>query len=295
MDTFERLRSSRGLTDNERTIVAYVLDHPEETARISSRELARRTYTSPTAVLRLSKKLGFENYNALKVNIVSDLKRAPLRETDIHAGDNALAVLGKVAELEQTVIARMRELVSVDELRQATDLVRAARYLDLMGIDANATLCAYACHLFATAGCIATPWHELDRMVYLSLSAPADHVVLLVSRSGTDKSLVEAASNLRQRQVETIALTADVSSPLAASCAHCFEVPRSEGSGFLADVEFFTAGKYLVDTLYAQLVSDSYAEVASLVDRYAELYSKELDRGHAGAEPGAPAKNTQRS
>lgn len=291
MDTFDRLRSSRGLTDNERTIVSYILDHPEETARISSRELARRTYTSPTAVLRLSKKLGFENYNALKVNIVSDLKRAPLQETDIRAGDNALAVLGKVAELEQTVIARMRGSVSVDELRQATDLIRAARYVDLMGVDANATLCEYASHLFAMAGCIATPWHELDRMVYFSLGAPSDHVVILVSRSGLDKTLVQVADNLSHRSVETIALTSDVASPLARASSHRFEVPRSESFGFLADVVFFTAGKYLVDTLYAQLISDSYGEVAALVDRYAQLYAQELDRGRAGGG----SRNTQRS
>lgn len=279
MDTFDRLRNSDGLTDNERTIVAYILDNPEETARISSRELARRTYTSPTAVLRLSKKLGFENYNDLKVNIVSDLKRAPLGDVDIHSGDNALAVLGKVAELEETVIARMREEVSPAELRRVTRLVNQSRYVDLMGVDANAALCEYASHLLVMAGCIATPLHDLDRMTYLSLGAPADHLAFLVSRSGTDKTLVEAANNLRARGIETVALTGYATSPLAQACGHRFVLAREGIAGNLADIAFFTAGKYLVDTLYAQLVSDSYDEVASLVDHYAELYRAELDRG----------------
>lgn len=283
MDTFDRLRGSKGLTDNERAIVAYILDNPEETARISSRELARRTYTSPTAVLRLSKKLGFENYNALKVNIVSDLKRAPLGDVDIRSGDNALAVLGKVAELEQTVIARMREDIPSAELKAVTSLVNASRYVDLLGVDANAALCAYVSHLLVMAGCIATPISDLDRMIYLSLGAPRDHIVFLVSRSGTDKTLVEAANNLRERGVETVALTAYDGSPLHVACAHRFVLSYHGVVGNLADVAFFTAAKYLMDTLYAQLVSDSYDEVATLVDHYAELYHTELDRGgHTG-------------
>lgn len=283
MDTFDKLRESTGLTDNERAIVAYILDNPEETARISSRELARRTYTSPTAVLRLSKKLGFENYNALKVNIVSDLKRAPLGDVGIRSGDNALAVLGKVAELEQTVIARMREDVSAGELRRVTGLVNASRYVDLMGVDANATLCEYAAHLLVMAGCIATPLHEMDRMIYLSLGAPRDHIVFLVSRSGTDRTLLEAAANLSAHGVETVALTAHAASPLARACSHSFVLAYEDVRGRLADVAFFTAGKYLIDTLYAQLVSDSYDEVADLVDHYAALYASELDRGRGAA------------
>lgn len=279
MDTFDRLRQSKGLTNNERAIVAYILENPEETARISSRELARRTYTSATAVLRLSKKLGFENYNALKVNIVSDLKRAPLGDVDIRKGDNALAVLGKVAELEQTVIARMREDVSAAELKAVTGLVNASRYVDFLGVDANAALGAYACHLLVTTGCIATPVSNMDHMIYLSLNAPRDHVAFLVSRSGTDKTLVEAAKNLRACGVETVALTADGSSPLSLACSHRFVLAYHEVEGNLANIAFYTAGKYLIDTLYAQLVSDSFDEVARLIDHYGALYTNELDRG----------------
>ena len=59
------------LNGNEKQILQYITEYIDDVPYLSSRELARRTYTSSTAVLRMVKKLGFSNYNDFKLNISS--------------------------------------------------------------------------------------------------------------------------------------------------------------------------------------------------------------------------------
>ena len=88
MDALQQLHDDRHFSENERSIAHYLLDYPEEAAHISSRELARRTFTSASAVLRFCKKLGFENYNDFKIIVVSELKSADLASTMIASGEH---------------------------------------------------------------------------------------------------------------------------------------------------------------------------------------------------------------
>ncbi|MCI1664794.1 MAG: MurR/RpiR family transcriptional regulator [Atopobiaceae bacterium] len=287
MDAFDRLRSSRELSENDRAIAGYVLDHPEETSRISSRELARRTYTSATAVLRFCKRLGFDNYNEFKVNIVSDLKRADLGDTSITEGDNAVSICNKMAALTEHVISETKRIVSPEALQEIASLLGEVSYVDIVARDLNATVAGTATHLFAREGKLATVLSEMDKIVYCSLSMPAGHVVFLISRTGTDTTLVEAAKNLRERGIATVAMVANASSPLATTCDYVLEVFYYNEFERFGDIIFATAVTYLFDVLCAMLYSADSTEIGQLNRIYDQIYFSRLDRGHElGASTG---------
>lgn len=278
MKTLETLRTSQHLTENEQAIARYVLDHPEEAARLSSRELSRRTHTSPTAVLRFSKKLGFENYNEFKVNIVSELKSLDLASTMIARDEPAVSVLNKLAALEAQVIEETKRKASPEVLEAIAARMAAATYVDFFAHDANATVAHYASHNLLMAGRICVVYEDLDRMIYSSWELPRDHLAILISKSGTDRAVCVAASNLRERGVSTVALTANVSSPLARSCDHVLEgfyYPQFEKFG---DVVFSSAAKYLFDVLFVMTFSKDYDRVRALNRAYDHLYYGQLDR-----------------
>ena len=54
------------LTRIEENIAQYIIEHQEELEKLSTRAIAKATYTSSSAVIRLAHKLGFEGYNDLK-------------------------------------------------------------------------------------------------------------------------------------------------------------------------------------------------------------------------------------
>ena len=59
----KQLEKDYKLNENDLFIARYILEHSEEIPLLSSHQLAKETFTSPTAIIRFVKKLGFESYN----------------------------------------------------------------------------------------------------------------------------------------------------------------------------------------------------------------------------------------
>lgn len=278
MDVFQSLRQSRELTENERMIAGYVLDHPEEVSRMSSRELARRTYTNPTAVLRFSRKLGFDNFNDFKVNIVSDLKRARMDGVRVRATDAPVAVCDKIAHLDARIVEETKRKLSMRTLEEVAGLVGRAASVDFFATDINAAVARYATHILCLAGKLCCVYESLDRSVYSAMALPADHVAFLVSKSGMDRSLLEVADVLRRRGVPTVAITASPNAPLAGRCAHVLEAFYFTRSERFGEMVFGTSCKYLYDTLFAMAYARDVGRVEGLARAYDVLYYERLDR-----------------
>lgn len=66
----EQFKKDFKLNENDLFIIQYIIEHSEEITSYSSHQLAKETYSSPTAVIRLVKKIGFENYNDFKLNYI---------------------------------------------------------------------------------------------------------------------------------------------------------------------------------------------------------------------------------
>ena len=101
---FSNLLEHENLSPVERQLAVYVTEHLDEIPKLSSRELARRTFTSSTAIIRFVRKLGFENYNDFRVNLASYLKSLPLEDIRINGDEDYLLVLNKLTELEVDTI-----------------------------------------------------------------------------------------------------------------------------------------------------------------------------------------------
>ena len=282
MGTFERIRDAKRFSETECAIARYMLEHPEECAHISSRELARRTFTSATAVLRLCRKLGFENYNDFKVNIVLELKSADFTNTMIVDGETALGAMNKIASLEAQVIDETRRAASSAALEEITRRLVDARYIDILATDANAEMARYASHNFFYTGRICTIYDDLDKMTFLALDPPESHAAFLISKSGTDNTILTAGRLFRHRGVSTIALTANLDSPLAHACDHVLEGFYYPEIGRFGDLVFGAAAQYLFDVLFVMLYANDTKRVRTLNNAYDELYYSELDRAVPG-------------
>ena len=58
--------STKKFTEREKMIAAYILENSEKVIHMSSRELARNTFTNATTIVRFVKKLGYSSYNDFK-------------------------------------------------------------------------------------------------------------------------------------------------------------------------------------------------------------------------------------
>ena len=61
------------LTDTEIEIADFILENKSDVINDSTQTLAQKTMTSPAAIIRFSKKIGFSGFSQLKIELAKDL------------------------------------------------------------------------------------------------------------------------------------------------------------------------------------------------------------------------------
>lgn len=196
----------------------YVLDHPDEVALVSMREVARNAGVQPSTMTRLAKFLKLDGYEDIR----SDHARAiRLRAEGFAAqqerahGDEGLAP--QMLQSLSLQIARLAEPASLARLEAATARLAQAQRIHVLGLR--------SCHLVA--------WHFHYVMTLLGkqtrhLDGPAGtlgdglmrvdegDVLLAISVNPYARHTLELAELARQKGLGVVAITDSEVSPLTA-------------------------------------------------------------------------------
>ena len=81
MGLIQQMKKQENMTERERDICNYMLEHPERVETISSRELGHATFTSAASVTRLCQKLGQKGFPEFKLQFVRELQNGQIEET----------------------------------------------------------------------------------------------------------------------------------------------------------------------------------------------------------------------
>ena len=65
-----KFTSGKNLTDLELSILDYIVENIEEIQDVGVRDIANATFTSPSSVIRLSKKMGFTGYTDMYYSLL---------------------------------------------------------------------------------------------------------------------------------------------------------------------------------------------------------------------------------
>ncbi len=284
----DELVKSVRLSPNEEAIASYVEAHSEEIPSLSAHELARRTYTSTSAVLRFVKKLGFAGYNDFRLHIVTSLKDVALADLDIIGGEDTLTMVSKMSELECRTIERAKDLLSIEELEQACSALRAAQHIDFIANDANAAIAEHATHNFFLLGKIAAIYHSNDFQLLTSLSADATHIAIVITKYGETPFINDAAKMFKERGIPTIAILSPLDRFLEGLCDYTFYGISDPQFEFIGGIQFDISAKYLLDLFFASVYAHDYEKHSELVHAYHQAYQKALHPGHDPAQCTGP-------
>lgn len=275
-DIIKKVEKDYQFNPNDTVILAYIVEHLDEVVHLSSHQLAKLTYSSPTAVIRFVKKLGFVNYNDFKLNIRTFLNKYYLEEMSILVKESHYAIQQKLAEIEKSVIDQTKDHLDAHILNQAMDLIIKNKYIDIIANDANACIGQYASHLFLSTGKIVTVYQNSDKQLRLSLNADETHTVILISKHGKNKHLLKVADLLIQRHIPLIVITSQEDSALSHKKAIFLYGEVHTSFGNLKDMVFYISLKYIFDLIYTILVSIDLKSLKELDDLYGYLYYKGL-------------------
>ena len=70
----QKLESLESLSPNEKEVAHYILKNKEDIEKLSINEISKKTFTSPSTVVRLAQKCGYHGFKELKEALHDETK-----------------------------------------------------------------------------------------------------------------------------------------------------------------------------------------------------------------------------
>lgn len=276
INELNELKRMNKLTSTEQGIVNYILTNPEELEKISSRQLAELTYTSPATVVRICQKLGFSGYSEFKIKYLQEVNQTPRmdqinRTNPITSEDSLHRIVNKVAALEITAIEQTKKGIDLDQLNRVSELLNQATCIDFYAFDNNLHLAKNACSHFLYAGKQAVIHDSSNAQFMQAFASVEGHIAIIISRTGENPMLYRIANVLHERKIPLLVLTESRHSSLAKiSTEHLYlyNVHRFTDMGTIL---FQTSVQYLFDLLFAILFSRNFENSVKQNEMYEEI------------------------
>lgn len=132
-------------------IADFLLENYRGLAALSTRQLAKLTYTSSAAIVRFSQKLGFEGYMDLKIQFMAEMMQyvnQPRKDEGFCGKDTVRIIMEKVVHLEVNALKETYTKLSPALMIRAVETIKKAGHLDFYATDDNIHLASLAASNF---------------------------------------------------------------------------------------------------------------------------------------------------
>lgn len=227
-----------GLSGQLQQAARYLLEHPNEVALVSMRELARHAGVQPATMTRLAKALGLDGYEDLRAHYAKALRQggsgfaAQVRATTLESPEGSERAEQVLKGLNQQV-ARLDEPRTLRSITAMAERLATARRVYVAGLR--------SCHAVA--------WHFHyvmsllgERSVLLDgiggsggdalMRATADDVLLAISITPYAQETLALAEFAAAKGVGTLCITDSEVSPLVVNAEHAIICPTANPGFF---------------------------------------------------------------
>ncbi len=263
--TYSSLRTA------EQRVADFILKHPDELIYLTVTELAEKTNTSESTVVRLCQKIGYKGYQEFKIMLARDLvEPTNAIYAAIEPGDSLQTIKTKVFQANAQALRDTIEVLTDAELELAVRAIATARRVEVYGVGGSNPLALDAYHKFLKLGIAVVALSDGDMMAMSSSLLQKGDVALGISHTGASRDVTDALSNAQRNGATTICITHRSTSPITK----------------VADIKLFTAAKQtafrsdasssriaqltIIDTLYVGVALSGYENSVEMIRRTRE-------------------------
>lgn len=240
------------LTEAEKKIAGFILETPEKAVRMTARELAEVCQTAQSAVVRLSKSLGFSGFRELKIELAASLGRQePTLPHSPH--DDVEAVFRKVFASSVATLRDTLSLLDFDMLRTLSDILQKAERIHIFGVGTSSPVAQDAAYRFSQMGLTAYAYSDVLFMNVAAGNMKKGDVAIGISHSGQTRAVVDAILRAKEAGAVTVALTSFRESLLAKTSTHKIVVYSDEENYPVEAVSARVAHMCVMDALMMTL------------------------------------------
>lgn len=270
-------------TKNEKVVIDYLLKQQENIESMTTASIAKETFTSKSTLVRIAKKLNFSGWSTLKKELLNEIEYVNQSIVSIDANipftkkDSLRSIAYKIATLEKETIQETYDLMSHDQLREATTILDRANQIHLFAVSNNLLLAQRFKHYMSRIHKTVFI-HSLQSEIFFEASmARSDSCAIIISYTGETKELLEVNNLLKKQNIPVILLTSIGENSLTKSNNIIFKIATKEKmyskiASYSTDISI----EYILDTLYSTYFHLHYDQNLS----FKTSISKAIEKNH---------------
>lgn len=267
------------LRPSEARIAKLFLADPAAAAGLSIALVAERCETSTTSVVRFCKRIGYDSYRDLRIDLTREATResiganSQLVDTrDIDRNDRLDEVVAKIALNETLSIADTASNLDLSALELAITAVLAARRIDVFGVGASSVVRLDLQQKLTRIGLTTLGWDDAHSAWTAASVLGTDCVAIAISHSGATTDTLAYIELARKAGAHTIVITNFADSPVALAADIVLTTAARENSFRSGALGSRIAQLMVVDCLFTGVAQASYdRSMAALTHTYSAI------------------------
>lgn len=247
------------LSARRRSLIQAILENPDETYFLSSRELARRYEVDPSTVVRTVQALGYERYADftadLREHFVTRITPYRIMEATAREAGSVVDHVRHSLERDMRNLTRLGSRLNAEEVVELARRIQRSRRILVVGVDLAASLGWFLAYGLTPLGLDAeAPAGSAGILRHKVRVLTPEDLLVAISFGRCLRNTVEAVLLARDRGIPTFGITDSDTTPIARNC----------DAYLLADISSSTfSGSYVAPLALLNAVLLACAELQS--------------------------------
>lgn len=261
------------LTDTEKNIADVVLLMPADVVKMTAKELADRSGTVPSAVVRFCKSVGVKGFSDFKISLSADLggKTPTAGMLPVSEGDSSQQVFSKVFASGINTLEDTLSMINFSQTETIVQLLQQASRVVFFGVGTSSVIAMDAQYRFAQLGMPTSACTDILFMNVTAANLKKGDVAVGISHSGSTKATVDALRRAKKAGAATVAISSFAHSRLAEECDHRIIAFSDDKNYPVEAVSARIAHMCIMDALMMSLATRNYGALQKRIGERNEV------------------------
>lgn len=260
----EKMKETK-FSPSEKIVVEFILEKQEQIQSYSTIMIAGETYTSPSILIRIAKKLGFKGFNDFKDAFLKEVLYLQTNFQNLDANipftsqDNIMNITHKIAQLKIESLHDSLSLIHHDHLQKAVRIMQKSRTVKVFTISNLTFLAEEFVHKMRHIGKSAETYPISNSLYQEALMMKKDECAICISYSGQSSEIIQTGQLLHQNHIPIITLTSIGENHLTQLSDVVLNISTRERSySKIAGFSSLESISFLLDILYSCYFASDY-------------------------------------
>lgn len=261
------------LTDTEKKIADTVFSSPKDAVKMTVKELAERSGTVPSAVVRFCKSIGATGFSDFKICLSAELggKVSATGMLPVGEGDDPQQVFRKVFASGINTLEDTLSMIDFSQAEAIVRLLQQATRVVFFGVGTSSVIATDAQYRFAQLGIATSACTDILFMNVTAANLKAGDVAVCISHSGSTKATVDAMRRAKKSGADTIAISSFAHSSLAKESNYKLIAFSDDKNYPVEAVSARISHMCIIDALMMSLASQNYETLKKHIEERNEV------------------------